>query len=377
MDKKIVLAVAGSGKTYYLCNKINPQKRNLVIAFTNENINNIVKEILKKFGNIPNNTVIMTFHRFVYHYCIRPYEWLISQYLGAKEIKSNGVSLIPPPDSIIKGKYNSQYFVDSKPEHYYTKDLKKIFCSRMSKLAFKTSFNEDKLLNLIVNRFKKFYDYLFIDEFQDFREYDYDLLNYMIKHIDNFLLVGDYYQHSVNGQNNSGKPFKKAKKFISYIDYLTILKENFLVDVDTTTLIKSRRCKKNICDFIKSKIGISIEPYNNTDTGKVNIVSDQKEIIMILKNDKIKKLLYRDSDKYSINCINWGACKGNTYEEICVVLTVALKNLINDNFDYTKFDSQITLNKLYVALSRSSGDVNIITSEKFKQAMEEIENIKN
>lgn len=375
MDKRIVLAVAGSGKTYYLCNKINPKKRNLVIAFTNENINNIVKEVVKKFGEIPNNTKIMTFHSFVYHYCIRPYEWLISQYLGTKEIKSNGVSLIPPPERRVNGKYNPRYIVDSKPGHYYVKDLRKIFCSRMSKLAFKAKVkkNNPNLLNLIVNRIKKFYDYLFIDEFQDFREFDYDLLNYIIKNVDNFLLVGDYYQHSVNGQNNSGKPFKKANNFISYNDYLTLLKKNFIVDVDTTTLIKSRRCKKNICDFIRNKICIAIEPYNNTDIGEVNIVNDQKEIIMILKNDKIKKLLYRDSNKFSMNCINWGACKGNTYEETCVVLTDTLKTLINDNFDYAKFDSQITLNKLYVALSRSSGDVNIITNERFKQAIEEIE----
>ena len=41
MDKRVVLAVAGSGKTYYLCNILDETKRNIIIAYTNENIKNI------------------------------------------------------------------------------------------------------------------------------------------------------------------------------------------------------------------------------------------------------------------------------------------------------------------------------------------------
>ena len=37
MAKKVILAVAGAGKTYYICHKIDPAKRNLILAFTHEN----------------------------------------------------------------------------------------------------------------------------------------------------------------------------------------------------------------------------------------------------------------------------------------------------------------------------------------------------
>ena len=47
MDKKLILAVAGSGKTYEICNQLDENKRNLILAYTNENINNIYKELLK------------------------------------------------------------------------------------------------------------------------------------------------------------------------------------------------------------------------------------------------------------------------------------------------------------------------------------------
>jgi len=61
MDKKLILAVAGSGKTYLICNSIDPEKRNLVLAFTHENIKNIHHELLERVGAIPENTIVSTF----------------------------------------------------------------------------------------------------------------------------------------------------------------------------------------------------------------------------------------------------------------------------------------------------------------------------
>ena len=48
MDKRVILAVAGSGKTYYICNNINENSRNIIIAYTNQNIKNIINELTKK-----------------------------------------------------------------------------------------------------------------------------------------------------------------------------------------------------------------------------------------------------------------------------------------------------------------------------------------
>lgn len=65
-----------------------------------------------------------------------------------------------------------------------------------------------------------FYDQLMIDEFQDFREYDYDLITALSQYVNNILLVGDYYQHSVSAINNSGKPFKKNSKIVGYDEFI-------------------------------------------------------------------------------------------------------------------------------------------------------------
>lgn len=36
MGKRVILAVAGSGKTYHVCQKIDENRRNIIIAYTNE-----------------------------------------------------------------------------------------------------------------------------------------------------------------------------------------------------------------------------------------------------------------------------------------------------------------------------------------------------
>ena len=71
MAKKVILAVAGAGKTYHICHKIDPTKKNLILAYTHENIHNIQKELCDAHGCVPELTTIMTFDAFVYHNLIR------------------------------------------------------------------------------------------------------------------------------------------------------------------------------------------------------------------------------------------------------------------------------------------------------------------
>ncbi len=44
MDKRLILAKAGSGKTYHICNSLDEKQRNIIISYTNNNVNNIEKE---------------------------------------------------------------------------------------------------------------------------------------------------------------------------------------------------------------------------------------------------------------------------------------------------------------------------------------------
>ena len=102
MDKRIILAVAGAGKTYHICHAIDSQKRNLILAYTHENIHNIKNELADAFGKVPELTSVMTFDSFVYRYFVCPYEPTIAEHFGQNEFRSKGITTINPPSKTIK-----------------------------------------------------------------------------------------------------------------------------------------------------------------------------------------------------------------------------------------------------------------------------------
>ena len=52
MAKRVILAVAGAGKTYHICHSIDPNKKNLILGFTHENIHNIMDELIDAYGQV-------------------------------------------------------------------------------------------------------------------------------------------------------------------------------------------------------------------------------------------------------------------------------------------------------------------------------------
>lgn len=368
MDKRVILAVAGAGKTYHICHDLNPNNRNLIIAYTNQNVKNIYNELRDAFGFIPKDTIIMTFHSFIYRFLIRPFDKAIGNCYGIENFTSSGVSLNAPPDSsILQGsirRKNPFYHTDDKLKHYLCND--RYYCDHMSKLIIKTKITKKfSLINECCNNLNKFFDYIYVDEMQDFREYNYELLVEIIKKVNNIVLVGDYYQHSVNGTNNHGKPFqikKEKNRPISYDEYIKLL-NTIGLKPDNVSLSKTRRCPLEICEFITNKLNIAIEPHDdNTNDGKIIWVSDDG-IDEILNNKEIIKLVWDQAKSYMFNAITWGYSKGDTYQNVCLILTKSLENIDDVNF---KMIDNSTKNKLYVALSRTKGNLYIVKYNQFK-----------
>ena len=176
------------------------------------------------------------------------------------------------------------------------------------------------------------------------------------------MLVGDYYQHSVSARNNTGKPFKTPKGDVSYADFVDgVTKAGF--EVDTTTLSRSRRCSADVCNFISSKLGIGIMSTGDHE-GRVAWADDMANDV--LRNNKITKLVYSEAARYSFSAVNWSYSKGDTMDCACVILTKDFEKLAEDDFSIKKI-SISTLNKLYVAMTRSRGDLYLIKSSTFKK----------
>ena len=83
MDKRVVFAVAGSGKTAMLLDKIDLSAQTLIITYANENIFNLHDRIVAKFGHFPDKVSLYSYFTFLHSFCYRPF--LQSQ------IKSNGL----------------------------------------------------------------------------------------------------------------------------------------------------------------------------------------------------------------------------------------------------------------------------------------------
>lgn len=375
MDKKIILAVAGSGKTYTLCNSINPNERNLILAFTHQNLKNITSELVKKFKEIPHSTKIWTFDSFVYNNFILPFEPTIVSSFGKEEFHSNGITLNEPPESDwvrnnlrkkSKSNYN-KYYKKDELFHYIDPNTKCYYNKTTSELAI---YCKKLIIERALKRLQKFFDNIYIDEFQDFRKFDYDLICEISKSFTSVLLVGDYYQHSVIGDKNSGRPYKNSNKdIISYEEFkLNLEKLGFFVD--TTSLNKSRRCSKEICQFVKENLNINIDSEGKND-GKVIYVKEE-DACKILNDDSIIKLTYKKSNTYPFKARNWSYSKGDTYKNVCVILTKTVTDKNTQKLKLKDNEESIVKNMLYVALTRTAGDLYIMTQSTLEKYLEKI-----
>ena len=138
--------------------------------------------------------------------------------------------------------------------------------------------------------------------------------------------------------------------------------QNYGFEIDLNTLNKSIRCSPKVCEYINKKLGISISSCSK-NTGSV--IWANEKIYEILENQNIIKLVYNNAAKYYFQAMNWSYSKGDTYDEVCVILTDKFENITNDQFS-TKGIPISTLNKLYVAMTRSRGNLYLIKASAFK-----------
>lgn len=353
MDKKIVLASAGAGKTYFIANDFPDKERVYLITFTHRNVENIRKELLKRFnGAIPENVRISTFDSFVYSQLIRPFE-PVANFPG---IKSRGVEVNIKPSTDPRN-YGTYFKLDN-PKHFLLND--KFYVTRLSKFFMKQGrdFKKNAL-----KRLKFFCDTIYIDEFQDYNGWDFKLIEYLMKSSEtNVVAVGDIFQSLVANIRRDGNGSDLPFANISSVNDLS-QKLPKKVIFDTTTLIKSRRVAPKVCCFINDHLDIPIESSSDSN-GEIKWLNSISEAIPVLMDSNIPKLVWDKKFKCPgvSNFINWSYSKGDTYPKTCIILTEPTSSL--SNWDTL---SNPVRNKLYVALTRSLGDVYLIPNTIFAE----------
>lgn len=334
MDKEIVLATAGSGKTTEIIKRLNKENKLLLITYTDANYDILKNKVLEKYKEIPNNIKIYTYFSFLYNVCFAPLKrnWDIRG-LDFKDI-------------------NNKYLKKDDIQYYLNKKNRKMYHCRLA------SFCNEYLIDEIKERLEKYFDTIFIDEIQDFASHDFNFLMQILEANVNFFMVGDFYQHTYDSSQDGNANINLYK---DYTKYKKLFKQKN-IKINTELLKKSRRCSKTVCEFIKNKIGIDIESEHEEETLVKEIV-DEKAIINTIENDKIVKLFYNNHIKYNIkNTNNWGNSKGETYNDVCVILNPNTYKLYKKN-RLIELPQQ-TKNKLYVACSRAKNNLNFIEEKK-------------
>jgi len=332
MDKRVILAVAGSGKTTYLVKNILRDKKSLLLTYTEANTLNLRNNIIKNFTYFPENITLKTYFSFLYSFCIQPF--LKDEYNLKGLIYKQNINRYAQGD---------KYFLTNKGNLFY---------NRASKFAEKKGIYND-----IKKRLEKYYQYLFIDEIQDFAGHDFGLLEKISSANLNMLFVGDFYQHTFDTSRDGNVRQSLHHNYEQYKKNFDKLK--FVID--ETTLIKSYRCSPTTCKYITENFNINIEPHGNRST-EISYITNKVKIDDIVKNDNIIKLFYRQHYLYKCKSRNWGDCKGeNIFNDVCVVLNkVSLEHYLKGKL---KELLPQTLNKLYVAISRAHGNVYFIAEK--------------
>ncbi len=344
MDKRIILSVAGSGKTTYIINHLNEEKNFLIVTYTNNNIKNIREKIVTKFGYFPKNINLQTYHKFIYSFCIIPF-------LGYSR-KINGIYLENPPE------YTRN--LNSNDKKRYMSSNRKLYKSRMAKFI-----EIEGIMPEIFQRLEKYYDFFCIDEIQDLSGYDFDFILNLSESNINMMMVGDFYQHTFK---TSADGNKNSSLYKDYEKYKKRYKEKG-IKVDETILNKSYRVSEEICNFIENEMGIFIQSHRMNNS-KINFVENKENIQEIMQNNKIIKLFYQNSSKYKCFSQNWGDSKGiDKYEDVCVILNKTTMDCYKKR--KLKDLAALTKNKLYVACTRARGKLYFIEEAKVKEYKKE------
>lgn len=338
MDKVIILAVAGSGKTTHIIQQLNLEKRSLIITYTHSNIKNLKDAILKKFKCFPDNITLMPYFSFLYSFCLRP--------LLPNNLSVRGISYEENQNRYLK-QTNLKYFFDGN---------KRAYSNRIGKLL--------KIMNLLddVNeRIVKYYDNMFIDEIQDFAGHDFNLIMSIAKTNIDMMFVGDFYQHTFDTSRDGNTNKYLHNDLDNYKDRF----KSSSIKVDSGILNNSYRCSPTVCNFITDNIGIEIYSHKDSAT-KIEILETLEDADKIFNDKSVVKLFLQKYYEYGCYSKNWGDCKGeNKYHNVCVVLNKTTLNLFRKG-KLNELKPQ-TKNKLYVACSRANNDLFFVSDEFYKK----------
>lgn len=411
LENTLVVAGAGSGKTFTIVNKIkflldnNIYKENelLIISFTNESVNDLKRKI-------DYNLDIMTFHKLAINLINNPnmkisneyyLKFIINEYFNSygkynkkqnKLIKrilqeidiDNLKKLIITFINLYKSNYNDiNYLLNLyQKSHFinkiYFKIILEIYHIYNQELESSNLYDFNDMIkiatnNIINNQIKTNYKYIIIDEFQDTSLNRFKLINAIIKQNNaKIFVVGDDYQSIYRFTGCNLDIFLNFNKLVNNLNIIN-LDYNYrnpkeIIDVANSFIMKNKNqikketiCLKNINKPIK------ICFYKNKRTAIEKILKYIDTKYLILGRNNKDKDLFNVQDKPFLTIH-----KSKGLEEDNIILI----NLTNNNNSLpSKIKNHKIINKIiktdyypyeeerrlfYVALTRTRNNIYLL-----------------
>lgn len=412
LENTLVVAGAGSGKTFTIVNKIkflldnNIYKENelLIISFTNESVNDLKRKI-------DYNLDIMTFHKLAINLINNPnmkisneyyLKFIINEYFNSygkynkkqnKLIKrilqemdiDNLKKLIFTFINLYKSNYNDiNYLLNLyQKSHFinkiYFKIILEIYHIYNQELESSNLYDFNDMIkiatnNIINNQIKTNYKYIIIDEFQDTSLNRFKLINAIIKQNNaKIFVVGDDYQSIYRFTGCNLDIFLNFNKLVNNLNIIN-LDYNYrnpkeIIDVANSFIMKNKNqikketiCLKNINKPIK------ICFYKNKRTAIEKILKYIDTKYLILGRNNKDKDLFNIQDKPFLTIH-----KSKGLEEDNIILINLTNN--NNNSLPSKIKNHKIINKIiktdyypyeeerrlfYVALTRTRNNIYLL-----------------
>ncbi|WP_282088256.1 DNA helicase UvrD [Aquimarina algiphila] len=336
MASRLVLAVAGSGKTRCIIEELDPNKRTLILTYTIANHQNILDRIISKFGYLPQSFHVRKYVSFLYGFCYQPF---LQDALETKGL-----------------------IFDRAPR--YGNGLRRwvsiggyLYNNRIFQLILNRVGGHE-----LITRLNRFYDQVYVDEVQDFAGHDFDFIELLNEFNGNVLCVGDYYQHTFDTSTDGNKNGRLHSTYQEFVRRFT----SAGYEVDTESLNHSWRCSPTVCRAVNN-LGIEISSNKQNDSEVIRVTSEN-EVREIIENNSIIKLFRECSSNFEIRSMNWAVSKGiDHFKDVCVVLNNGTRDLWN-NQDLENMNHR-TKCKLYVAMTRANRNLFIVDESQVKKIL--------
>lgn len=358
MVARLVIASAGSGKTTSIVKEAIQKSKIenvLITTYTDANAEGIRQKLIKEIGCVPSNITVQTWFSFLLQHGVRPYQGSIGINKNMWDCPIVGC-LLTDGDSAIIQRGGKTFRKNSKNYSYYLTQDNKIFTDKLSEFAIKCNQN-----NQVINRLSKIFQYIFIDEVQDFSGYDLDFLALLIESPITLIMVGDPRQSTYRTSNVRYNCQYAGGNMVQFISDKCL---DRYVSVDTTSNITNYRCNKNICDFSNMlflnypQARALYERYEGYEHQGIFLISSGDVARYISTYNPVQLRWNKGKDVYhNAPVYNLGESKGLEFDRVLIYPTRPFINWLRDHSSNLPDEARA---KFYVGLTRAKYSVGIV-----------------